>query len=261
MNRIVTVMLAVVLLAAACSSHGGSREPSSPVKAAAGAAPATTAPAREATVPSPIQGCVPTCNPPGLIRPGPIPEGPYKTAWFFGGQMVVTPREPWSIHEDSTGEFSLTLDAAPVNSVLFWEDVYPIEHDKRVPGVPMTVKGLLGWLQSNPRLDVSAPHPGTIGSDLPATVIDVTIAKGAKNEDPDCPTRTCILWLDYPQWTLSWGIAKPQVQRLYLSDVSYGGRKHLFIAVVYPDDPHAMKNFLPHAEHLIATAQVPAAPA
>ena len=34
--------------------------------------------------------------------------------------MVITPREPWSIHEDSTGEFSLTLDAAPVNSVLFW---------------------------------------------------------------------------------------------------------------------------------------------
>jgi hypothetical protein len=45
--------------------------------------------------------------------------GPYKTQWFFGGQMVITTREPWSIHEDSTGEFALTLDAAPQNSVLF----------------------------------------------------------------------------------------------------------------------------------------------
>jgi hypothetical protein len=261
MNRIVVLMLAVVLLAAACSSHGGSREPPPSVKAAAGAAPAATAPAKAAPVPRPIRGCVPSCNPPGLSRPGPIPEGPYKTQWFFGGQMVITPSEPWSIHEDSTGEFSLTLDAAPVNSVLFWEDVYPVEHDTPVPGVPMTVKGLLGWLRGNPRLDVSAPRPGTIGSDLPATVVDVTVARGATNEDPGCPTRTCILWLDYPQWELSWGIAEPQVQRFYLSDVSYGGRKHLFIAVVYPDDPHGMKNFLPHAEHLIATAQVPATPA
>jgi len=33
--------------------------------------------------------------------------------------MVITPGEPWS----STGEFALTLDAAPDDSVLFWEDV------------------------------------------------------------------------------------------------------------------------------------------
>jgi hypothetical protein len=175
--------------------------------------------------------------------------------------MVITPSEPWSIHEDSTGEFALTLDAAQDNSVLFWEDVYPIEQNKRVPGVPMTVKGLLGWLQKTPRLDVSAPRPGTIGSGVPATVVDVTVAKGAKNEDPGCPSPACILWLNYPQWDASWGIAEPQVQRFYLSDVSYGGRKHLFIAVVNPNAPGDMKTFLPHAERLIATVRVPATPA
>jgi hypothetical protein len=68
----------------------------------------------------------------------------------------------------------------------------------------------------------------------------VTIAKGAKNEDPDCPSHSCILWLNYPQWDVTWGIAGPQVQRFYLSDVSYGGQNHLFIAVVYPNDPRDM---------------------
>jgi len=139
--------------------------------------------------------------------------------------------------------------------------VYPIEHDQRVAGVPMTVKGLLGWLQKTPQLDVSAPRHGTIGRGLPATVVDVSIAKDAKNEDPDCPASTCILWLDFPQWDGNWGIAEPQIQRFYLSDVSYGGRKHLFIAVVYPDDPRDMNTFLPRAEKLIATTQVPATPA
>jgi hypothetical protein len=263
MNRIMALILAAgLLLGAACSSQSGSRQASPSTGAAGGPAPSTTAPAKAASAPHPIQGCVPSCNPPGLTRPGPIPERPYKTQWFFGGQMVITPSEPWSIHEGSTGEFSLTLDAAPDNDVLFWEDVYPIDPDnERVPGVPLTVSGLLGWLRKTPRLHVSAPRPGTIGSDLPATVVDVTIAKGAYNEDPGCPTSTCVDWLGYPQWDVNFGISEPQVQRFYLSDVSYGGQTHLFIAVVYPNDPGDLQKFLPHAEHLISTVQVPAAPA
>jgi hypothetical protein len=256
MNRIVVLIVAAGLLGAACSSCGSQQPP--PSGAAAGGTAPATAPAKQALVPKPIQGCVPSCNPPGLTQPGKIPERPYKTQWFFGGQMVITPSEPWSIHEDSTGEFALTPDAAPDNSVLFWEDVYPIDHNKRVPGVPLTVKGLLGWLRNTPRLHISAPRPGTIGRRLPATVVDVTIAKGAKNEDPACPTHTCVLFLDYPQWDVNWGISEPQVQRFYLSDVSYGGHKHLFIAVIYPNDPRDMTTFLPHAEKLIATVQVPA---
>jgi hypothetical protein len=258
MNRIVVLIVAAGLLSAACSSSGSQQPPPS-AATAGGRASSTAAPATAAPVPKPIRGCIPACSR-GLTQPGKIPEGPYKTQWFFGGQMVITTSEPWSIHEDSTGEFALMPDAAPDNDVLFWEDVYPIEHNKRVPGVPLTVKGLLGWLQKTPRLHVSAPRPGTIGRSLPATVVDVTIAKGAKNDDPACPTHTCVNFLDYPQWDLNFGISEPQIQRFYLSDVTYGGRKHLFIAVIYPNDPRDMTTFLPHAEKLIATVHVPATP-
>jgi hypothetical protein len=260
MNRIVILIVAAGLLSAACSSSGSQQQPPPAAAAAGRTASSTAAPAEAALVPKPIQGCVPVCNPPGLAQPGKIPERPYKTQWFFGAEMVITPSEPWSIHEDSTGEFSLTSDAAPDNDVLFWEDVYPIEDNKRVPGVPLTVKGLLAWLRTTPRLDVSAPRPGMIGRSLPATVVDVTIAKGATNEDPGCPTRTCVDFLGYPQWDLNFGISEPQIQRFYLSNVTYGGRKHLFIAVIYPNDPRDMNKFLPHGEKLIATVQVPATP-
>src|SRR5215831_13461921 len=118
MYRIVVLTLAAGLLAAACSSSGGSQQPSHPAGAAGGTP--HSASAAPVPVPSPIKGCVPACNPAGLTRPGSIPVGPYKTQWFFGSQMVITPSEPWSIHEDSTGEFALTLDSAPQNSVLFW---------------------------------------------------------------------------------------------------------------------------------------------
>jgi hypothetical protein len=215
--------------------------------------------ASEVPVPDSIQGCVPSCNTPGLTRPGPLPPGSYETSWFFGGEMVVELNEPWSSHEDSTGEFALTLDATPENGVFFWEDVYPVEDETRVDGVPMTVDGLLDWIHKDPRLEATAPQRGRIG-DLPATMVDVTISKGAKNEDPACPTDTCVLWLGFPQWDGSWGIAEPQVQRLYLSDVMYGGKTHLFVAVVYPDDPANMEAFAPHGEDLLATVQVPATP-
>jgi hypothetical protein len=121
--------------------------------------------------------------------------------------------------------------------------------------------GLLAWLRDNRRLDVSKPRPGTIGEDLPATIVDVTVDPAARNEDRGCPTDTCILWLGFPQWDGLWGIAEPQVQRFYLSDATYGGKTHLFVAVVYPDDPRDMDAFLPHAKDLLASVQVPAAAA
>jgi len=103
-------------------------------------------------------------------------------------------------------------------------------------------------------LALGDPGPEHVGELL----VDVTVARDAKNEYPGCPTHVCVLWLGFPQWDGTWGIAEPQIQRLYLSDVSYGGRKHLFVAVVYPDDPRDMKEFLPHAKDLIATVQAPA---
>ena len=250
----------LALLGVACGSTEESQNPPSPAETSGGGTTAGRTTASEVLVPDPIQGCVPSCNPPGLTQPGPLSPGAYETSWFFGGEMVVQLNEPWSSHEDSTGEFALTLDATPENGVYFWEDVYPVEDETRVDGVPMTVDGLLNWIREDPRLGASAPQRGRIG-DLPATVVDVTISKGAENEDPACPTDTCVLWLGFPQWEGSWGIAEPQVQRLFLSEVTYGGKTHLFVAVVYPDDPGDMESFSPHGEDLLATVQVPATPA
>jgi hypothetical protein len=261
MRRIVFLMFALALLEAACGSTDELQDQSSSTATSGGGTPASGSTASEVPVADPIRGCVPSCNTPGLTRPGPLPLGPYETQWFFGGEMVITLDEPCSSHEDSTGEFVLTLDATPENGVYFWEDVYPVENEERVPGVPMTVDGFLDWLRQTPRLDVSAARPGTIGSDLPATVVDVTVSKDATNEDVACPSATCVLWLGFPQWEGSWGIAVPQAQRFYLSDVTYGGKTHLFVAVVYPDDPLDMETFLPHGEDLIATVEVPATPA
>jgi hypothetical protein len=205
---------------------------------------------------------VPACVS-GITKPGDLPEGEYDTDWFFGGEMRLTFDAGWTSGEDSTGEFSASPLASPEDVIVFWEDVYPIENGNRVKGVPLTVAGLLGWLRSSSQVDVSPSTPGTIG-DLPATVVDVTLAPDAVNDEDNayCRTRTCALFLDFPQWVgLGWGIAGSQVQRFYLSDLTYGGEDHLFVVVVYPDKAADMESFGSRADRLIATVRVPADPA
>lgn len=254
-----TGLAILLLIAAGCSSTASQDEAASTGPSSSGTATGPAPSPSFAPVPDPIQGCVPSCNQAGLSQPGAVDPGPYETQWFFGGEMVITLDEAWGVHEDSTGEFALELGSDPAFLLLFWEDVYPVVHERRVRGVPMTTDGLLRWMRDDPRLAVSAPHQGEIGDGISATIVDVSIAAAAKNDDPGgCPTDVCALWLGFPQWEGSWGIARPQVQRFYLSDVAYGGKTHLFVAVVYPDDPADMETFLPHAKDVIDSVQVPA---
>ena len=239
--RSLVCVATLTLLGAACGSSGETEDQSSSTGTSGAETTVNATTASEVPMPDPIQGCVPSCNTPGLTEPGPLPPGTYETQWFFGGEMVVTLEE---------------------NGVFFWEDVYPIEDGMRVDGVPPTAAGLLDWLTSSSQVDVSSPTRGTIG-DLPATVVDVSLAPNAVNDEDNayCRDRTCALFLGFPQWDGPWGIAGGQVQRIYLTDVTYGGQDHLFVVVIYPDDPEDMKTFSGTAERLIDTVRVPATPA
>jgi hypothetical protein len=206
---------------------------------------------------------MPACEDGNSMVPGDLPEGEYQTEWFFGGEMKLTFDAGWTSREDSTGEFHASPLDTPENDIDFWEDVYPVKPNtvKRIKGVPLTAAGLLGWMRSSSQLEVSAPTPGTIG-DLPATVVDVMVADDAVNDDPkNCPVRACVNFLGFSQWDGPFGIASGQVQRFYLSDVTYGGRDHLFVAVIYAATSASMKTLRPAAEHLIGTVRVPASPA
>jgi hypothetical protein len=168
------------------------------------------------------------------------PRGLYDTEWFFGGEMRMTFFDAgWTSREDSTGEFVVSpLSNPDGEDILFWEDVYPVEPtpggaDRCIPSTrwrawPSTAAGFLDWMKSSSQLKVSKPTPGAIG-DIPATVADVRVAADAVNEDPNCPVRACVLFLGFPQWDGVWGIAGGPT-RFYLSDVTYGGRDHLFVA-------------------------------
>jgi hypothetical protein len=102
--RSLVCVATLALLGAACGSSGETQDQPSTTATSGGGVPASGATASEVPVPDPIQGCVPSCNTPGITMPGPLSLGPYETQWFFGGEMAITLAEPWSSHEDSTGE-------------------------------------------------------------------------------------------------------------------------------------------------------------
>lgn len=211
-----------------------------------------------------IQGCAPQCLPPNITKPGKVPKGTYKTAYFFGGQMTVVFDQGSAVVEDSTGEFASAENKNPDLRVYFWEDVFPTTPKQglqRVKGVPGTADGVVGWLRANPNLSVTAPEKGTIGSDLPATVVDVSVARGAENDDPSCPAKPCANFLGFPQWRGPYAIGRGGVTRFYFSDVKYGGKTHLFVAALEGEDKARLDAGLPAAEQLIESAKVPADPA
>jgi hypothetical protein len=151
-----------------------------------------------------------------------------------------------------------------------------------VKDVPLTAAALVGWLQANPNLDVSKPTEGTIG-ELPATVVDVELSADAQNE-PVALSRSvgvspeeiahchrggkvwCAFFLGFPQWFPEPGIwsigQRVEVQRMYFSDVTYGGRDHLFVALVIANPPEeGQQAMLERGQRILDTVQVPASAA
>jgi hypothetical protein len=218
-----------------------------------------------------IRGCVPECLS-GGTDPGRIPPGSYTTQYFFDGHLTLTFRKAWMSHEDTPIVFWAKPEVKQdgEGEVQFWEDIIPVEGKTydlkhRAKGVPITTAGWLHWLSNNPNLRVSDPKKATIGEeDLPAKAVDIGISDQAKNDDPGyppCRRVICQTLLTWPNSDNYFGLGGSDVIRLYLSDVKYGGKTHLFAIAIYAQDPAALKAFAPAAEGVIGSVRAPVSPA
>jgi hypothetical protein len=220
-----------------------------------------------------IRGCVPECLS-GGADPGRIPPGSYTTQYFFDGHLTVTFRKAWVSHEDTPVVFWAKPEVKQdggLRQLTFMEDIIPLEGKTfdlkhRAKGVPITTAGWLHWLSNNPNLRVSDPKKTTIGEEgLPAKAVDIGISDQAKNDEPGyppCRRDTCQTLLTWPNAGENrFGLGGSQVIRLYLSDISYGGKTHLFAITIDAPDPASLKAFAPAAERVIDSARAPVSPA
>jgi hypothetical protein len=256
--KLLTALCALgALLATGCSGSSTGATPTVSVAMTA----SSPGPTPTASL-SGIRGCSPECAT-GITNPGALPAGSYTTTYFLDGQLTLDIPPGWKSTEDQPVEFN--AQPRGPHRVVFWVDPFPARFDedgivRPIPGVPRTAAGELGWFEANPDLDVSKPRRGTIGvMDLPASVIDVAIAPDAKNEDPDCPKelKVCVTLLSWPNVQDALGIAATETMRLYLADVRYGGKKHLFAAAIQAFDQAQFASLLDDAERVIASAEAP----
>jgi len=102
-------------------------------------------------------------------------------------------------------------------------------------------------------------------ANLPAKAVDIGISDQAKNDEPGfppCRKETCQTLLTWPNAGDNYfGIIDSEVVRLYLSDVKYGGKTHLFAISIYASDPATLEDFAPAAEQVIDSARAPVSPA
>ena len=218
-----------------------------------------------------IRGCVPECLS-GGVDPGRIPPGSYTTQYFFDGHLTVTFRKAWVSHEDTPIVFWAKPEVKQdgEGQLTFMEDIIPLEGKTydlkhRAKGVPITTAGWLHWLSNNPNLRVSDPKKATIGEDdLPAKVVDVGISDQAKNDEPGYPPCRRVICQTLLTWPNAggnyFGLGGSDVIRLYLSDVKYGGKTHLFAISIYAQDPAGLKAFAPAAEGVIGSVRAPVSP-
>ena len=190
----------------------------------------------------------------GLTVPGALDVGTYTTEYFPAELSLAVP-EGWSSKEDSTGEFALAHTGSGDADLLFWQDVDPVAFDGTpIDPVGPTAADLITWLKSNESLDVTEVGTAKV-SGLTATVVDLEVAAGARNGDPNCPSKACVDLLSYPLWTERWGIAMGMGVRLWAIDRPYGNR---LVIVAQTNDAASLPSFLKVAEPVLASVKLAA---
>jgi hypothetical protein len=187
------------------------------------------------------------------------PSRAYVTSGFFAGAMSVRLERGWHVLEDSRLHLSATAKD-PDYRVLWSVDASPVHSGTKVSGIASLAAPLIGWLRNSRDLRVVEARRSTIGSKLPARVIDVTLGPNAVNDDPGCPARKCVNFLRFGGATEDYGIAGDDAIRFYLADIKIKGRRHLLIVAIEARNQADLTVRRPAAERLIHTATLVVTP-
>jgi len=175
--------------------------------------------------------------------------------------MILAMPDGWLLGEDSSGELKLNPADDLDLKLSFFTDPIATTNDGRIEaGVAGTPIALIEWLRSNPNLSVSEPTTTTIGQDVPATSVDLTVASDAENGDPRCPPGlACVNLFLFrgPTYNFGYGISSDQRLRFTFAEIGSGdATRTLFVLhEVVPAD--RLTDFATRAGPMIASLRLP----
>src|SRR6185295_10082142 len=112
----------------------------------------------------------------------------YTTKVFLPATSFKVPNADFVNVGDFGGDFGLLSTKDVGDAIMFFRDARSFDK------AAATVTDIALWLESKEGLDATPFTPAKIGG-LTGVTMDIRIAPGAANEDPDCPVQTCIMML------------------------------------------------------------------
>lgn len=171
--------------------------------------------------------------------------------------MTLETDGTWSLREDSNGELAIFLPGDTEYAVAFWIDPEPYLHGRPVSGAGRDAGAFLAWLPTHPDLVVSPAERASIGK-VPATAVDVRLAKSAGQDEADCGADPCISFINNRAFDHVGGILGDDVYRFFFADVSYSGTDHLLVAMVEGRDASHLHSITAMIDALLRTVTIPA---
>ncbi|MGI8703460.1 MAG: hypothetical protein ACR2JZ_02985 [Candidatus Limnocylindrales bacterium] len=197
----------------------------SPVKAAE----ATEAPSSD-TATLLASGC-------GGVAPCALRPGTYVTGgqWpFMRGLKFAIPADGWTSTFHALGELALQPPGFDDYGVFLAKDPVAVPgHRKLATDTDGTAAGLAAWIARHPDLTVSDPEQTTIGDGIEATTVAVSVAPDAETDDPECPTRACVDFIQSKHHEHALGLAQGQYVRLYFADIGTASALHMLSVNLY----------------------------
>jgi hypothetical protein len=260
-NRVAAALGSISILVAACA--GSSVRP----------AATTPAPTLSSTR-APASASVPSAEATFELQAGCSEDHPCRLhagTWTLAGSgafvqgLMITLPDRWTSVAQNAGEFKLIAWDHPDDEFFMWRDVVAITNDgtaRIVPNVPSTPEGLTAFFRGDPDLTVSTPTTTNIAGGIPAITYVVGVSASAKSPATFCPNPPhCVDFLrDAVHWAASdvYGIAAPEVARLYLATIGTGSNTHLLVIAL--DSPNAteLARFSTVVDPIVASIRLPA---
>ena len=140
--------------------------------------------------------------------------------------------------DDGSLSSTETVYAAKPSIPGYWRRRPAQANERESPGNP---------LQRNPNLTVSTQRSGKIGTIHARRRRHRRLGMERSTTIPAVRPRPVRDFLLFPQWGEPYGIAGKSISRFYFSDIRYGGKRHLFVAVIEVTGRAELNAFAPTA--------------
>ncbi len=235
--------------------------------------PSTFLPSASNPVVGPSGGSAPA---PATIEPsGPVTElrsgcgdvedcrlrpGTYVTSgqWPFMRGLRFTVPDGWISPYHALAELALQPPGFVDYGIFLSRDAVAVPgHRGLVVDPAATASDLAAWIAHHPDLVVSAPEQVVIGDGIRATTVVVRVAPDAESDDPGCPARACVDFIQSWGQEHALGMAEGQFVRLFLADIGDASSPHMLVVNLYAPNEAELESLTELAGPVLESIVVP----